>query len=200
MDQDALCAVTHSPQVCCTVGKRGSVTLPSKHPDQPVQEANLRGITISSHISKPEPTAFYALLTAIYERALRGPCVVGGMRGVSLQDVVGTVRMKLDLARLQRHVVDGLITDPAKFFDVIAEDVHPIVGAHVGLGEASMATHTEGFSYALPLGPWHSNTLEHISSRWMSLTARFSTGLPPTPTCCSRPPQRPYPDTWAACG
>ena len=53
-------------------------------PDQPVREANLRGITISSHVSKLEPTAFYAVATAIYERALGGPCLVGGMRGVSL--------------------------------------------------------------------------------------------------------------------
>ena len=43
------------------------------------------------------------------------------------------VHMKLDLAR-QRRVVDILITDLAKFFDVITQDVHPIVGAHVGLG------------------------------------------------------------------
>ena len=147
-DQDTLCTVMRSPLVCCTVGKRGRVTLLLKHPDHPVQEANLRGITISSHISKLEPTAFYALATAIYERALGVPCLA---------------HMKLDLARLQRRVVDVLITDLAKFFDVIAQDVHPIVGAHVGLGEAShVATHTEGFSYALPLGPWQSNTLAQL--------------------------------------
>ena len=93
-----------------------------------------RGITISSHISKLEPTAFYALATAIYKRALGGLCLVGGMRGVSLQEVVRMVHMKLDLARLRCRVVDVLITDLAKFFDVIAQDVHPIVGAHVGLG------------------------------------------------------------------
>ena len=87
-DQCTPCAVMRSPLVCCTVGKRGHVTLLLKHPDQPVHEANLRGITISSHISKLEPTAFYALAMAIYERALGGPCLVGGMRGVSLQEVV----------------------------------------------------------------------------------------------------------------
>ena len=41
-------------------------------------------ITISPHISKLEPMAFYALATAVYERALGGWCLVGGMRGVSL--------------------------------------------------------------------------------------------------------------------
>ena len=53
-----------APTVCGIVGKRGKVTLLLKHPDQPVQEANLRRITISSHISKVEATAFYALATA----------------------------------------------------------------------------------------------------------------------------------------
>ena len=114
-------------------------------------------------MSKLEPTAFYAVATAIYERALGGPCLVGGMRGVSLQEVVRTVHMKLDQARLQHRVVGVLITDLAKYFDVIAQDIHPIVGAWVGLGEADhLATHTEGFSYTLPLGPWQSSTLAQL--------------------------------------
>ena len=79
-DQGTLCAVVRSPPV----SRRGRVTLFLKTPDQPVQEANLRGITISSHVSKLEPTAFYAVATAIYERAPGGPCLVGGIRGVSL--------------------------------------------------------------------------------------------------------------------
>ena len=53
---------------------------------------------------------------------------------MSLQEVVRTVHMKLDLAKLQHRVVHVLITDLAKFFDVIAQDVHPIVGARMGLG------------------------------------------------------------------
>ena len=133
-DRDTLCTVLRSPIVCRTVGKRRRVTPLLKHPDQQVQEANLRGITISSHISKLEPAAFYAPAAAIYERALRGPCLVGRIRGVALQEVVRTVHMKLDLAKLHRRVVHILITDLTNFFDVIAQDVHPIVGAHVGLG------------------------------------------------------------------
>ena len=153
-DQETLCAVMGSPQVCRTVGRRGRVTLLLKKPDQLVLEANLGGITISSHISKLKPTAFYALATTIYERALGGPCFVGGMRGMSLQEVVRTVHMKLDLARLQRRVVDIRIIDLAKFFDVIPQEAQPIVGARVCLGKAShLATLTKGFSYALPLGP-----------------------------------------------
>ena len=74
-----------------------------------------------------------------------------GVRGVSLQEVVRTVHMKLDQAQLQHRVVHVLITDLAKIFDVIAQDLHPIVGAPVGLGEAGhLATHTEGFSYMYP--------------------------------------------------
>ena len=158
-----LCAVVRSPPVSRTEGRRGRVTLLLKNPDQPVREANLRGIIVSSHVSKLEPTAFYATATAIYERALGGPFLVGGMRGVSLQEVVRTVHMKLDQAKLQHRVVDVLITDLAKYFDVIAQDIHPIVGAWVGLEEADhLATHTEGFSYTLPLAPgspapWHNS-------------------------------------------
>ena len=66
------------------------------------------------------------------------------------------MHMKLDLARLQRRVVDVLVTELTKFFDFIAQNVHPIVGARMSLGdEGHSATHIEGFSYALPLGPWH---------------------------------------------
>ena len=160
VDQMTVCAVVRSPPVCLTLGRRGQVTLLLRNPDQPVQEANLRGIAISSHVSKLEATAFYAWATAIYERALGGPYLIGGIRGVSLKEVVRTVHMKLDLAKLQRQVVDVPITDLAKFFDVIARGVHPIVGAQVGVGETDhLATHAEGFSYTLPLGPWQSSTL-----------------------------------------
>ena len=73
---------------------------------------------------------------------------------MSLQEVVRTLHMKLDLAKLQHRVADVLITDLAKFFNVIAQDVHPIVGARVGMGEVDhLATHAEGFSYTRPLGP-----------------------------------------------
>ena len=47
-----------------------------------------------------EPSVFYALAMAICEWALGGPCLVGGMGGVSLHGVVRTVHMKLDLARV----------------------------------------------------------------------------------------------------
>ena len=113
-DQSTPCGVMSSSPVC-RVGKRGRVTLPLKHVDQRVQEANLRGITISPHISKLEPTAFYALATLVYEQALGGPHLVGGMSGVSLQEAVCTVHMKLDVARLQCRVVDVGVTDSLSF-------------------------------------------------------------------------------------
>ena len=64
------------------------------------------------------------------------------------------MHMKLDLAKLGCRVVDVLVTDLAKYFNVIGHDVHPIMGARAGLGdEGHLATYTEGFSYTLPLGP-----------------------------------------------
>ena len=61
----------------------------------------------------------------------------------------------MDLARLQRRVVDVLVTDLAKFFDVIAQDLHPIVGARVGLGDAG---HQHGGFLVCPAsGPWQSD-------------------------------------------
>ena len=99
-----------SPLVCRMVGKRGGHATPQA-PGQPVLVANLRGITISSQMSKLEPTPFYALATPIYKGVLWGPCPVGGMQGVSLQEVVRTVHMRLDLARLQCRLVNGLTTD-----------------------------------------------------------------------------------------
>ena len=66
---------------------------------------------------------------------------------MSLQEVVRTVHMKLNQAWLQHRVVNVLITGLAKYFDVIAQDIDPIVGAWVGLGEDDhLATHTGGFS------------------------------------------------------
>ena len=72
-DQETLCAAMRSPQVCRIVCVYGWVTLLLKNHDEPVHEASPEGITISSHISKLEPLAFYALATATYERARAGP-------------------------------------------------------------------------------------------------------------------------------
>ena len=82
---------------------------------------------------------------------------------MSRQEVVRTVHMKLDIAKLLNRVVEVVIAYLAKFFDVIAQDVHLIVGARVGPGEAGhLATHTEGFLYTLPLGPRQSSTLRQL--------------------------------------
>ena len=76
---------------------------------------------------------------------------------------VHTVHMKRDLARLQRRVAYVLVTDFAKLFDVIAQDVHLIAGARVGLGDGGhVATHTEGFSHTLPLGLWQSESFARL--------------------------------------
>ena len=158
-DQETLCAVMRSPQVCRTVGKRGWVTLP--------RPAHPRGEPQGHHHLLPHVQAGAHGFLRPGDGHIRagpgGPCLVGGMRGVSLQEVLRTVHMKLDLAKLERRVVDVLITDLAKFFDVIAQDIHPIVSARVGLGEIGhLATHTEGFSFTLPLGPWQLSTLTQL--------------------------------------
>ena len=93
-----------SPRVSGTVGRRGRVTLLLENPHQPVQDANRWSITIFSHISKLHRMASYALATAIYDHALVCPCLRGGMRGVSLGEVVRTVHMNFELAKLQRRV------------------------------------------------------------------------------------------------
>ena len=64
--------------------------------------------------SKP---AFCTSASEVYEKALGGLHLMGGMRGISLQEVINTVHMALDLAGLQRQVVDVLITDLAKYFN-----------------------------------------------------------------------------------
>ena len=87
-----------------------------KDPSRTVEEANILGITVSTHISKRELVE----ASKVYERALRGPFLVGGMKGISLHKVVRTVNMALDMACLKGQIVDVLIGDGAKFFDAIA--------------------------------------------------------------------------------
>ena len=48
-------------------GKRGRVMLLLKDPGRPVKEANLRGISVSPHISKLAPVAFYIEASLAYE-------------------------------------------------------------------------------------------------------------------------------------
>ena len=52
-----------------------------------------------------------------------------GMKGISLHEVVCTVHMTLEIVRLCVQMVDELITDLAEYLDVIAQDVHPVVGS-----------------------------------------------------------------------
>ena len=129
-----LCRVMCDPRVHRKVGKRGRVTHLLNDVSGAVDEANPWGITISPHISKLEPMAFYATASQVYKRAFEGPFLVKGMKGISLHEVVPTIHMTLDLAHLLKQVVDVLISDVAKCFDVIAHDMHPLVGSHIGLG------------------------------------------------------------------
>ena len=138
--------------MCRCVGKRGRATLLLKDPSRLVEEANICGITVSPHLSKVEPVAFYSEASQVYERALGGPFLVGGMKGTSLHEVARAVHRTLDMARLGGQMVDVLIGDLAKYFDDMAQDGHPVVGSLVVLGTTNhLSAHTEGNKYTMPL-------------------------------------------------
>ena len=68
--QRTLCLVMCNPRIRPRVGKRGRVTLLLKDPIRPLEKANIRGITLSLHITKLERVAFYTEASRVYERAL----------------------------------------------------------------------------------------------------------------------------------
>ena len=73
------------------------------------------------------------------------------------------IHMTLDMARLHGQAVDVLITDQAKYFAVIAQGVHPVVGNHIGLGTKDyLFAHTAVYKYTMPLGSLQSRMLEQL--------------------------------------
>ena len=55
--------------------------------------------------------------------------------------------MTIDMAKMEGVRLEIRITDLSKFFDVIPQDMHPVVGAWVGLGTyEELRSHTEGYS------------------------------------------------------
>ena len=153
---DRLARTLEAPSVKATQGKQGQVALLLKDGRKPMSSSNARGITIPSHLSKVEPTAYYNMREpGIYERVLGGPYVVGGVKGVSIVEVVRVALMTIDMAKMEGVRLEILITDLSRLIDVIdviPQDMHPIVGAWVGLGTyEELRSHTEGYSYILPL-------------------------------------------------
>ena len=52
---------------------------------------------------------------------------------------------------------DMLLLDDEKYFDGLAQDGHPLIGAHIGLGtEPELRNQTEGYEDIIPLGSWES--------------------------------------------
>ena len=97
-----------------------------------------------------------------------------GMKGMSVHEVVRTVRMTPDMACLRGQVVDVLTNDLAKYFDV-APDAHPTRDNHVGLGTTDhLSTHTEGYSTPWPWGPCkagcYNNTRAFPKARYKKCT------------------------------
>ena len=81
-DKDKLAWALEQEEVKMSQGKQGQVVLLLKDGRKPMLSSNVRGITIASHLSKVEPTAYYGTRErGIYDRVLGGPYVVGGQGG-----------------------------------------------------------------------------------------------------------------------
>ena len=134
-DIDNLYSALESGPVKQYLGKTGKVVLLVKKPKKPVTPANLRGITLAPHISKVEPTAYYDTRDReVYNRVQGGPYIVGGMRRVSIVVVVRITLFVHDMAMMAGISHDILLLDDEKYFDGLAQDGHPLIGAHIGLG------------------------------------------------------------------
>ena len=157
-DVDDLCTTLESWPVKKYLGKTGQVVLLVKKPKRPITPANLRGITLASHISKVEPTAYFDTRDQeVCERVLGGPYIVGGMKGVSIVEVIRIGLFAHDMAMMAGISHDILLLDDEKYFDHLAQDGRAIIGAHIGLGtDRQLRNHTTGYRYIIPLGAWES--------------------------------------------
>ena len=153
-DQEILCKVLERPEVQEALGKEGQVSLLVKKDHLPAAKGNLRGITIAPHISKLQPSAYYAERgMQAYEKALGGPLMVEGVKRVSMVEVVMKVMMPIDIAIITDTVVDIAISDRSQYYDNIPQDAHPEVGEAIGLGtKEELQRYTEGYSAVVPLG------------------------------------------------
>ena len=84
----------------------------------------------------------------------------GAQQCSALHEVVHTVEKTLKLVRLHGEMVDVIITDLAKYFNVVAKNDHQVVGSRIGLGTMDhQSAHKEGYMYTMPLGPLQSKLL-----------------------------------------
>ena len=159
-DVDDLCTALESWPVKEYLGKTGQGVLLVKKPKKPVSPSNLRGITLAPHILKMEPTAYFDTRDQeVYERVLGGPYIVGGMKGVSIVEVVRITLFVHDMPMMARISHDILLLDDEKYFDRLAQDGHAIIGAHIGMGtDRELRNQTTGYQYIilLRLGAWES--------------------------------------------
>ena len=123
-----------------------------KDPSREIEDANIRGITVSSHISKPEHVVFYTQAFKVYELSRGAPYLVGGMKGISVCEVVCTAYMTLDQAHLRGQVVDVLNTDLGKYVDRIAQEVYLVAGKEIGPGtKGQIFAHMKGHKRTMQL-------------------------------------------------
>ena len=79
--------------------------------------------------------------------------MVGGIKGVSMVEVVRKVMMAIDISIITNAVVDVAISDLSQYYDNIPQDTHPEVSKTIGLGtKEELQRHTEGYSAVVPLG------------------------------------------------
>ena len=120
-DIDALGSVLESWPAKEYIGKMGQVVPLVRKPKKPITQSNLRGITLAPIIPKVEPKAYYDNRDQeTYEKVLGGPFIGGGMRGVSIVEVVRTTLFVHGMAMMAGIDHNMLLVDDQKYFDKLA--------------------------------------------------------------------------------
>ena len=105
-DVFTLCAVLETTQVKSRIGKEGLVGLLIKNPNKAPETSNLRGITISSHLSKVEPLAYFGAkdMPGIIIQVAGGPFLMWGLKGIAISDMVRLSLMGHEVAHMKQHM------------------------------------------------------------------------------------------------
>ena len=68
------------------------------------------------------------------EKALGGPLMVGGAKGVSMVEVVRNVMMAIGIAIITNTVLDVAISDLSQYYSNMPQDAHQELGDAIGPG------------------------------------------------------------------
>ena len=144
-----------TPAVTESMGKEGLLVLIIKNPKKQVQKGNIWGVTVSSHLSKLQPTAYYASkdIVKVVSDTMGGLYLMGGMPGVSIIEVVRLSLMTHHVAKAHEVDHDHLIWDAKEFFDRIRDTVLQTVGEHIWLGtKGEPGPQTKGYTTRAQMG------------------------------------------------